>query len=174
MTDHLQNITAKLMTLDQLNAKLTAQNAPQNIVFTNGCFDVLHVGHVTYLAKAASMGDFFIIGLNTDQSVKRQGKGDDRPVNMERDRALILAALVFVDAVVLFDADTPLNLIQSIQPDILVKGGDYDPEETNPESKKFIVGSDVVRNKGGKVATVSLVEGYSTTSTLARIRKNTQ
>jgi D-beta-D-heptose 7-phosphate kinase/D-beta-D-heptose 1-phosphate adenosyltransferase len=75
MTDHLQNITAKLMTLDQLNAKLTAHNAPQNIVFTNGCFDVLHVGHVTYLAKAASMGDFFIIGLNTDQSVKRQGKG---------------------------------------------------------------------------------------------------
>jgi D-glycero-beta-D-manno-heptose 1-phosphate adenylyltransferase len=172
MANHLTNVTRKIMTSQFLQEQIKGLPKHTKVVFTNGCFDILHVGHITYLAQAADLGDYFIIGLNTDQSVKRQEKGDDRPINQEEDRALVLASLSFVDAVVLFDEDTPLRLIQELEPDVLVKGGDYDPEESNPESKKYIVGSDIVRSKGGKVETISFVPGYSTTSTLARIRKN--
>ena len=132
------------------------------IVFTNGCFDILHKGHIEYLAKAASLGTKLIIGLNTDASVKRL-KGDSRPVNDENARALLLASLLFVDKVILFDTDTPRDLIDFVQPDILVKGGDYKPEE--------IVGYDIVKAKGGEIITIDLVEGYSTTSTIEKMNK---
>lgn len=132
----------------------------EKIVFTNGCFDIVHRGHIEYLAQAAALGTKLVIGLNTDASVKRL-KGEKRPVNDERARAILLSALIFVDRVVLFDEDTPYELIKYIQPDILVKGKDYQPEE--------IVGYDIVKNKGGEVVTIDLTAGYSTTSILNKI-----
>ncbi len=140
------------------------------VVFTNGCFDILHKGHVTYLAKAAEEGSRLIIGINTDQSVREQGKGPERPINDQDARALVLASLGFVDAVVFFNDQTPLDLIKSIQPDILVKGADYDADEMDPKSPKYIVGSDVVKKYGGKVKAIQLVEGFSTTSILKKAR----
>ncbi|MBX7094020.1 MAG: D-glycero-beta-D-manno-heptose 1-phosphate adenylyltransferase [Flavobacteriales bacterium] len=140
------------------------------VVFTNGCFDILHRGHVTYLAQAAELGNKLVVGLNTDASVRRQGKGEGRPVNDQESRAIVLASLHLVDAVVLFDEDTPLELIRALMPDVLVKGGDYDAEESNPASKKYIVGSDLVKSKGGKVVTIPLVDGFSTTSTIAKLK----
>ena len=144
------------------DAQLTAQlsrwrEQGLKIVFTNGCFDILHRGHVEYLSKASDMGDVLVVGLNTDASVKRL-KGEGRPINDQKARALVLASLSFVDAVVLFDEDTPYELIKAIRPDVLVKGADYKPLE--------IVGYDIVTSYGGKVETVPLVEGYSTTSIL--------
>ena len=130
------------------------------IVFTNGCFDILHRGHIEYLSKAADMGDVLVVGLNTDASVRRL-KGEGRPVNNEEARALVLASLSFVDAVVLFDENTPYELIKAVRPDVLVKGADYKPSE--------IVGNDIVTSYGGKVETVPLVEGYSTTGILERV-----
>ncbi len=127
----------------------------KKIVFSNGCFDILHLGHVNYLSKAADLGDVLIIGINTDASVHRL-KGTTRPINDQQSRALLVASLNFVSAVTLFDEDTPYELIKKIQPDILVKGNDYQPEE--------IVGYDVVKAKGGEVITIPLVEGYSTTA----------
>lgn len=140
------------------------------VVFTNGCFDILHEGHVSYLAEAAEMGKHLVIGLNSDASVRRQGKGDDRPVNNEASRAVVLAALGFVDLVVLFDEDTPEELIKLIAPDILVKGGDYDPCETNKSAKTFIVGSDFVLSRGGEVKTVPIFEGFSTTNIINKLK----
>ena len=131
------------------------------IVFTNGCFDILHRGHIEYLAKAASLGTKLVIGLNTDASVKRLN-GDSRPINDENARALLLASLVFVDKVILFDTDTPRDLIDFVQPDVLVKGGDYKPEE--------IVGYDIVKAKGGEIVTLDFVEGYSTTSLIEKMK----
>ncbi len=132
------------------------------IVFTNGCFDILHRGHVEYLHEAAALGDRLVIGVNTDASVQRLGKGSGRPYNDETSRAKVLAALRLVDAVVLFDQDTPLELIQNIGPDVLVKGGDYTEDQ--------IVGAEYVRNNGGEVRSLKLVEGYSTTATVEKIR----
>jgi len=126
------------------------------IVFTNGCFDILHRGHIEYLSQARDQGDVLIIGLNSDASVKRIKEG--RPVQDEKSRALVLASLRIVDAVVLFDEDTPIELIKAVNPDVLVKGGDY-TEET-------IVGAEVVKANGGKVVTIPLVEGYSTSGIL--------
>ncbi len=125
------------------------------IVFTNGCFDILHAGHVEYLSKAASEGDILIIGLNSDDSVRRL-KGASRPINNQDARALLIASLGFVSAVVIFGEDTPYELIKTVQPDILIKGSDYKPKE--------IVGYDILTAKGGLVKTVDLVEGFSTTS----------
>lgn len=142
----------------------------EKIVFTNGCFDILHEGHVTYLAQAAAHGQRLVVALNTDISVKRQGKGDDRPVNAESARAIVMAALGFVDLVVFFNEDTPLEMIRLLQPDVLVKGADYDPEERDPSSKKYIVGSDLVRNAGGQVVAIPLVEGFSTTGIIQKLR----
>lgn len=141
----------------------------EQVVFTNGCFDILHKGHVTYLAQAAQEGDRLVLGLNTDASVKALGKGDERPINSEDARAVVLAALGFVDLVVLFGEETPLDLIRLLEPDVLAKGADYDPNETNPESRKFIVGSDVVLKNGGKVIAIPLVEGFSTTSIVKKL-----
>jgi rfaE bifunctional protein nucleotidyltransferase chain/domain len=127
----------------------------RKIVFTNGCFDILHLGHIDYLSKAADLGDLLIIGLNTDQSVRRI-KGNSRPIQDEISRAMVLASLGFVDVVVFFGEDTPYELIKTTQPDILVKGADYKPEE--------IVGYDVVKNKGGAIVTIEYLEGYSTSA----------
>jgi rfaE bifunctional protein nucleotidyltransferase chain/domain len=134
------------------------------IVFTNGCFDILHRGHVEYLHEAAALGDRLVIGVNTDASVQRLGKGDGRPYNDQDSRAKVLAALRLVDAVVLFDQDTPLELIQNIGPDVLVKGGDYTEDQ--------IVGAEYVRANGGEVRSLKLVEGYSTTRLVDRIREH--
>jgi D-glycero-beta-D-manno-heptose 1-phosphate adenylyltransferase len=133
----------------------------KKIVFTNGCFDILHHGHIDYLTKAADLGNALIVGLNTDHSVSRI-KGDSRPVQDEYSRALILASLHFVDAVVFFDEDTPYELIRQIQPDVLVKGSDYKAEE--------IVGNDIVSEKGGEVITVDFLEGFSTSEIIGKIR----
>ncbi|MBK6345285.1 MAG: D-glycero-beta-D-manno-heptose 1-phosphate adenylyltransferase [Bacteroidales bacterium] len=132
------------------------------IVFTNGCFDIIHRGHVDYLAKAADLGNVLIIGLNTDASTRRL-KGPDRPINDEYARAMVLASMSFVTAIVLFDEDTPYELIRKIQPDILVKGADYRPED--------IVGYDIVMGKGGKVETLEYLPGYSTSLIEKKIRK---
>ncbi|MHB8069338.1 MAG: D-glycero-beta-D-manno-heptose 1-phosphate adenylyltransferase [Desulfobaccales bacterium] len=140
--------------------RLQAQG--QKVVFTNGCFDLLHLGHVRYLEEARSLGDALIVGVNTDDSVKRLDKKPPRPINPEGDRAALVAALACVDRVVLFAEETPLELITAVQPDILVKGGDYRLEE--------IVGREVVRARGGAVKVVPLVPGYSTTALLTRIR----
>jgi D-beta-D-heptose 7-phosphate kinase/D-beta-D-heptose 1-phosphate adenosyltransferase len=140
--------------------RLQAQG--QKVVFTNGCFDLLHLGHVRYLEEARSLGDALIVGVNTDASVQRLNKDPDRPINSQNDRAELLAALACVDRVVLFGEDTPKELITALQPDILVKGGDYRLEE--------IVGRNVVWAKGGEVKVIPLVSGYSTTGLLARIR----
>jgi rfaE bifunctional protein nucleotidyltransferase chain/domain len=134
----------------------------QKIVFTNGCFDILHQGHVDYLCKAKDLGHKLIIGLNTDASVKRQNKSPERPINTEQSRALILAALGFVDAIVLFDEETPYNLINAIQPNVLVKGADYKAEE--------IVGYDILKANGGEVITIELTEGFSTTALINKIK----
>ena len=133
------------------------------IVFTNGCFDLLHLGHVDYLAKAAAKGDRLIVGLNTDSSVTRL-KGPHRPITDQHSRAMLLASLSFVSLVVLFDEETPFKLISKIQPDILVKGADYNPID--------IVGYNVVMAKGGKVETIEYLPGYSTSAIEAKIRNS--
>ena len=126
----------------------------RKVVFTNGCFDVLHLGHVTYLAQSRDLGDCLVVGLNNDASVKRL-KGESRPINSENDRALLLAALSFVDYIIIFEEDTPKNLIEQVKPDILVKGGDYQIDN--------IVGADFVLKNGGQVLTIPFVDGYSST-----------
>ena len=131
------------------------------IVFTNGCFDILHKGHIEYLAKAASLGTKLVIGLNTDASVKRL-KGDSRPVNDENARALLLASLVFVDEVIFFDTDTPRDLIDFVQPDVLVKGGDYKFKE--------IIGADFVTKNGGQVFSIPFVYNLSSTKIIDKIK----
>ena len=159
----LDSIQHKIMPLVEL-ARLRFQwrMMGKKTVFTNGCFDVLHRGHTTYILQAAELGHKLIIGLNTDASVKRL-KGPNRPIFDEQTRALNLAAQTFVDAVVLFDEDTPLQLIETLQPDVLVKGGDYNP--------LTLVGSEFVRAHGGQVITLPLVEGYSSTSAIERMKQ---
>lgn len=132
------------------------------IVFTNGCFDILHRGHVQYLREAAALGDRLIIGLNSDTSVMRQGKGPGRPINDQESRATVLAAIRGVDAVTIFDQDTPLELITAVRPDVLVKGGDWKPEQ--------IVGGQLVLGYGGEVRSLQLVEGFSTTALIGRMK----
>ncbi len=138
------------------------------VVFTNGVFDILHVGHVTYLEAARQLGDVLVVGMNDDASVRRLGKGPERPINPEQARAKVLSALRCVDAVVLFGDDTPYALVEALKPDVLVKGGDYDPEVTDPNDKRYMVGSNVVRANGGTVAAIPLVDGFSTTAILAK------
>ena len=167
----LQYIQAKRATTSEAIQKMELWRLKNDkIVFTNGCFDILHAGHVTYLAQAAALGNKLVVAVNTDSSVKRLGKGDDRPVNSEDARAFVLSALGFVDMVILFDTDTPLEIIEALKPDVLVKGADYDPNETDPTSKKYIVGSDIVNHYGGKVEAISLVDGFSTTGIINRLK----
>ena len=155
-------IQSKITNEDELTYTLSYYRfKEQEIVFTNGCFDLLHRGHVEYLLKASELGDVLIVGLNSDVSVQRL-KGPGRPLYDENSRALILASLSFVDHIILFDDDTPINLIKFVQPDILVKGGDYNPEE--------IVGSDVVMARGGKIKVIPYIPGFSTTGLIEKLR----
>ncbi|MEJ8802519.1 D-glycero-beta-D-manno-heptose 1-phosphate adenylyltransferase [Pontibacter sp. H249] len=151
----------KIYTQQQLQEQLKVwREQGQKVVFTNGCFDLLHLGHVDYLEKARQLGDKLVLGLNTDASISRI-KGPSRPLQDEMSRARVMASLLFIDAVVLFNDDTPLELIKLVQPDILVKGDDYAVEQ--------IVGHEVVMAKGGEVKTVPLVKGYSTTNIVNKI-----
>ena len=150
----------KLCTADELATRVA--KLPRPVVFTNGCFDVLHRGHVTYLAQARALGAALIVGVNSDASVKRLGKGDDRPINLEQDRMMVLAALESVSMVVLFEEDTPLNLIIASRPDVLVKGGDWQPDS--------IVGAKEVKSWGGTVHSIPFLHERSTTSLLNKIR----
>ncbi|TXK36394.1 D-glycero-beta-D-manno-heptose 1-phosphate adenylyltransferase [Pontibacter qinzhouensis] len=155
------NSSDKILTLPHLQDLLqTWRSQGQQIVFTNGCFDILHLGHVDYLEKARQLGDKMVLGLNTDASICRI-KGPSRPLQDEMSRARVMASLLFIDAVVLFDENTPLKLIEAIQPDILVKGDDYTIEN--------IVGHEIVMARGGAVKTVPLVKGYSTTNIVNKI-----
>jgi rfaE bifunctional protein nucleotidyltransferase chain/domain len=145
---------------DDLHARI--ERLPRPLVFTNGVFDVLHRGHVTVLAQSRALGASLVVGLNTDASVRRLGKGPDRPVNQEDDRAAVVAGLESVDLVVLFGDDTPYRLIETIRPDVIVKGGDYDMDKLE-ESR-------LVRSWGGSAIAIPFVHARSTTATLARIR----
>ena len=151
----LENIERKIISAAQWQ-----KPEGRKVVFTNGCFDILHRGHATYLAQARELGDLLVVGLNTDASVRRL-KGPSRPVNNEGDRAFLIASLACVDFVILFDEDTPAELIQRVQPDVLVKGGDYTLDN--------IVGADFVLQNGGTVTTIPFVDGYSTSLTLQKI-----
>ena len=158
----LERIEAKIIEPDQLDKLLNLWRFKgEKIVFTNGCFDILHLGHLKYLASAAELGTKLIIGLNTDASVKKL-KGNDRPINNEIARASVLAGFSFVDALVFFDTDTPYELIKQVKPHFLVKGGDYKAED--------IVGYDIVTENKGQVVTIQFVDGFSSTSIIKKGR----
>jgi D-beta-D-heptose 7-phosphate kinase/D-beta-D-heptose 1-phosphate adenosyltransferase len=146
---------------EQLKKTIEENRSRKKLVFTNGCFDILHVGHVRYLQEAKKCGDLLVVGLNTDRSV-RELKGPERPIQQEKDRAEILAALASVDYTFLFDDDTPERVIHELQPDVLVKGGDW--------AIKDIVGSDFVLAKGGEVKSLSFIDGRSTTEVVKKVR----
>lgn len=160
MSYPLPDFEQKILSPEQLAAKLA--DLPRPLVFTNGCFDIVHRGHVTYLAQARALGACLILALNTDASVKRQGKGDDRPINTLENRAAVMAALASVDYVTWFDADTPADVIELLQPDVLVKGGDWQPAQ--------IVGAAETVARGGSVHSIPFLHQTSTTKTLAKIR----
>lgn len=158
----LQHIKDKIQTWEQIQQSAdTWKKQGERIVFTNGCFDLLHYGHLHYLAEASELAHRLVIGLNSANSVKRL-KGDHRPINDELTRQYQLACLAFVDAVVVFEQDTPLELIKLIVPSVLVKGGDWQPDQ--------IVGSDIVLTAGGEVKSLPFIEGYSTTAIESKIR----
>lgn len=158
----LQKIKHKIITVNDLKTQLDKR---KKITFTNGCFDLIHRGHIEYLAQASDYGDIFVIGLNTDASIHRL-KGKSRPITDEKSRSMVLAALSFVDYVIFFDEDTPYSLIQQLQPDVLIKGSDYTIDT--------IVGADIVKAKGGQIITIDLVAGYSTSAIEKKIKENTQ
>ncbi len=159
----LDHVKSKIIDIQDVEPYLTYWRLKnQRIVFTNGCFDIIHRGHVEYLAQAANYGNILVIGLNTDNSVRRI-KGETRPLQDEMARAITLASFQFVNAVILFDEDTPYELIKRVQPDVLIKGSDYSVED--------IVGYDIVKAKGGEVVTIDFIEGYSTTSIIKKLKK---
>ena len=154
---------ARIMDLVQVRRMLNVWRLKgDRIVFTNGCFDIVHQGHIQYLEEAAALGHRLVIGLNSDASVRRLGKAPDRPLNDQRSRGIVLGALRCVDAVVVFEEDTPLELITALKPDVLVKGGDWKPDQ--------IIGSEVVLAYGGSVRSLSFVQGFSTTALVEKIK----
>ena len=161
MLNSQSKVIAPNATDEQIKQAISTLKQP--IVFTNGCFDILHRGHTTYLEQARNLGASLIVGVNSDASVKRQGKGDDRPVNTLEDRMAVLASLACVDLVISFDEDTPYNLIKTITPQHLVKGGDW--------AIKDIVGGDVVTENGGQVHSIAFEYDRSTTSLIEKIRR---
>ena len=161
MSFHNQ-LKEKIVSQDQALKELkTWREKNKKIVFTNGCFDIIHPGHIDYLSQARDLGDILVLGLNTDQSVRRLNKGSNRPINDERTRANVLAGLASVDLIVFFDEETPYNLIKLLQPNVLVKGKDYEVEK--------IIGFDILKENGGEVITISFLEGYSTSSLIKKI-----
>ena len=161
---HLNTLNNKIFTLEELKAKTNSwKENGQKVVFTNGCFDIVHRGHIEVLARTADLGDKLIIGLNSDSSIQKL-KGEDRPIINEQSRAVLLAALSFVDAVVLFSEDTPLNLISTLVPDVLAKGGDYEIET--------IVGYEIIQQNGGEVILVPFVDGFSSTAIIEKIKNS--
>ncbi|HVZ25281.1 MAG TPA: D-glycero-beta-D-manno-heptose 1-phosphate adenylyltransferase [Sediminibacterium sp.] len=160
----VDRIPQKILSLSQLLSRIAGWRiGPKTIAFTNGCFDILHEGHIASLSQAAREADYLIVGLNSDASTKRL-KGPERPVNREQSRALVIASLIMVDAVVIFEEDTPLQLITAIMPDVLVKGGDYTLDQ--------IVGAREVMANGGRVVINPIVEGFSTTGIIQRIKSS--
>jgi rfaE bifunctional protein nucleotidyltransferase chain/domain len=169
MSKRFSNIQHKILNWDDaLKMRGVWALHDQKVAFTNGCFDILHLGHVSYLAQAADSAQRLIVGVNTDISVRLLEKAPNRPINSEYARAIVLASLSCVDAVVLFEQQTPLELIKILKPDVLLKGADYNASQTDPEAKDYIVGSLFVRNYGGLVQTIPFVDGYSTTGILAK------
>jgi rfaE bifunctional protein nucleotidyltransferase chain/domain len=161
--DKLKIIKNKIFNRESLQRQLALWRFKnKKLVFTNGCFDILHLGHIELLAKAKEAGDILIVGINSDESVHRI-KGPHRPVNSQHARSFTMASLVFVDAVIIFEEDTPYNLIEFVQPDVLVKGKDYEGKD--------IVGSSIVKARGGEVLTFELTKGYSTTHTIEKAHK---
>ena len=161
---HLNKINSKIFSLDDLKNQVNSwKQAGEEIVFTNGCFDIIHRGHIEVLAQTADLGERLIVGLNSDSSTRKL-KGKDRPIIDEQARAVLLATLTFVDAVVLFSEETPINLISILLPDVLAKGGDYEIET--------IVGHEIIQNNGGKVILVPFVDGFSSTTILDKIKKS--
>ena len=161
MSFHNQ-LKEKIVSQDQALKELkTWREKNKKIVFTNGCFDIIHPGHIDYLSQARDLGDILVLGLNTDQSVRRLNKGLNRPINDERTRAYVLAGLASVDLIVFFDEETPYNLIKLLQPNVLVKGQDYEVEK--------IIGFDILKENGGQVITIPFLDGYSTSSLIKKI-----
>lgn len=158
------NFEKKIILPHEIENKLTQLTSNKPLVFTNGCFDILHRGHVTYLAQARALGASMIVALNSDSSVKRQGKGDDRPINSQENRMAVIASLESVDFVTYFDEDTPLNLILQIMPDILVKGGDWSVDK--------IVGSSEIIANGGTIHSIPFLFATSTTKLVKQIRQH--
>lgn len=157
-----QQLKDKLASKERVLEQVTAQRKEKKkVVFTNGCFDILHPGHVDYLSQARDLGDFLVLGLNTDNSVRQLSKAPNRPINNEQTRAMVLAGLASIDAIVLFDEATPYELISFLKPDVLVKGDDYAVEK--------IVGYDIVKANGGKVVTIPFLQGFSTTKMIEKI-----
>ena len=164
--DFLQN---KLVSIEEAKRRIISWKLKgEKICFTNGCFDILHLGHVNYLAASADFGNRLIVAVNSDDSVRKLNKADNRPINSEDARMLLIAALGFVDLVLVFNEETPLDLIKDLQPDVLIKGADYDASELDSSKIKYIVGSKEVRSYGGEVCTVDFVPGYSTTLILKK------
>jgi len=153
---------SKLMSIRTFLKRKSAFMPGHRLVFTNGCFDILHPGHVDLLERARALGDSLVLGLNSDESVKMLGKGEDRPLNTAEDRAFVLAGLACVDHIIIFHESTPLELLKACRPQILVKGGDWPVDQ--------IVGADVVAKAGGEVHSLPLLEGYSTTAFLEKVR----
>jgi len=171
--NNLSKITSKIVTQNTIvNLVETLKANGKKVVFTNGCFDILHKGHVEYLAQTADLGDVLILGLNSDDSVKRQGKGEERPINKIDARKTVLASLFFIDYIIEFDEDTPYGLIDLIKPSVLVKGGDYDPCQTDKTQTDYIVGKDIVEANQGKVEVINLVDGFSTTGLINKMKSN--
>jgi D-beta-D-heptose 7-phosphate kinase/D-beta-D-heptose 1-phosphate adenosyltransferase len=165
----LDRVAEKIVGIDKLEVLAQRlRTKGKSIVFTNGVFDILHRGHVTLLNLASEQGDFLIVGVNSDVSVKILNKGPERPINGEQDRAIVLAAIQCVDAVVIFSAGTPYELVKRIEPDVLVKGGDYDPDQIDHTAKNYIVGSDIQRANGKGTVSIPLVDGYSTTAIIKK------
>ena len=164
MSEALKKINNKIFDLQNLMKKIEKwRSENKKVVFTNGCFDLIHLGHIEILARSADYGDKLIIGVNSDLSIKKL-KGENRPIIEESSRIRQLSALEFVDAVVLFDEETPIKLIETIKPDVITKGGDY--------TAKNVVGNEVVSQKSGEVVIIPLTQGYSTTSILNKIKND--
>lgn len=154
----------KLVSQEEARRRIVAWKLKgEKVCFTNGCFDILHLGHIHYLAASAELGNRLIVAINSDVSVKKLNKAENRPINKEEARMLLIAALGFVDLVLVFNEQTPLDLIKYLQPDILLKGSDYDAAEKDSSNSKYIVGSKEVSSNGGSVCTVDFLPGYSTT-----------